>query len=160
MIDLGAGIEYGPPLPVRGWVELPVPVDRMWDAFADVPRWREWNPCIRSASVRGGGSLGERAELLIVFNPVRRALPYRLPGVCRIVDFEPRVRVTWEADVLGFRARHSYLFDGVDADSSRFGSWEVAEGPTFRALHRFWVAHFDYVCRSSLEGARRLFTPT
>ena len=51
---------------------------------------------------------------------------------------------------------HSYRFAALEEERCGFGSWEVAEGPAYRALHRFWDAHFRYVCRESLAGARSL----
>ena len=56
----------------------------------------------------------------------------------------------------GFHALHAYRFAALDGGRSRFGSWEVAEGPGFRATRRFWMAHFRYVCRESIAGAATL----
>jgi len=64
--------------------------------------------------------------------------------------------VTWEVSAPGFHALHSYRFAALGPEHCRFGSWEVAEGPTYRALRPFWLAHFRYVCRESLAGARML----
>jgi len=56
----------------------------------------------------------------------------------------------------GFHALHSYRFAELGPERCRFGSWEVAEGAAFRAIRRFWLAHFRYVCRESLAGAHSL----
>lgn len=95
-------------------------------------------------------------ELMLVFNALRPWLPYKLPGPVEVVEVVPQQRVTWEANTLGFHARHSYLFEPLGSEHSRFGSFEVAEGPGFQAMRRFWIAHFDFVCRESLAGARSL----
>jgi hypothetical protein len=130
-------------------------VERLWGSFLDVERWHEWNHCISRARV-AEGELREGAELRWSFRPIRPYLPYRLPAQAEIVEFEPKDRVTWEVSAPGFHAVHSYRFQSLGPDRSRFGSWEVAEGPTFGALRAFWLAHFRFVCRESLAGARRL----
>ncbi|MDQ4040326.1 MAG: SRPBCC family protein [Actinomycetota bacterium] len=145
-----------PPLPIAGAVELDMPVERVWETFLDVPRWAEWNPCIWRSRVRGGGELREGSTLLWVFNPIRRAYPYKMPATAKIVEFERCDRVTWEVAAPGFHAVHSYRFAEAGDGRSRFGSWEVAEGALYRATRRFWLAHFRYVCRASLAGAATL----
>lgn len=142
-----------PELPIEETTEVSLPVERMWDVFADVPRWRNWNPCIAWARI-SGGELKEGATLYLAFRPIRRAYLYRLPGVAKIVECDPQRKVTWEAEAPGFHAHHSYLFEPLGPNSSRFGSWEVADGPAYRLMRRFWLAHFRFVCDQSLAGAR------
>jgi hypothetical protein len=103
-----------------------------------------------------GGSLREGATLRFAFNPIEPRYLYKLPAWAEIVELAPHDRVTWEARAPGFHALHSYRFAALAGGGSRFGSWEVAEGPAFHALRRFWLAHFRYVCRESLAGARGL----
>ena len=148
-------ISHSPPLPIQGSVDLELPVDRLWSIFIDVPRWSEWNPCFWRSSVKGG-DLRVGATLRFTFNPIRGRYLYKLPGSAEIVELEEHDRVTWEVSSPGFHALHSYRFAELDAGRSRFGSWEVAEGPMFRALERFWLAHFRFVCRESLAGAQGL----
>jgi hypothetical protein len=148
-------IVAAPPLPIEGSVELDMPVETLWQAFLDVPRWREWNPCIWRSRVRDG-ELREGATLQWVFNAIKPWYPYKLPARAEIVEFRPHDRVTWEVNAAGFHAVHAYRFADLGNARSRFGSWEVAEGPAYRATRRFWLAHFRYVCRSSLAGAEAL----
>jgi Polyketide cyclase / dehydrase and lipid transport len=143
------------PLPIEGYVELELPVERLWDAFLDVERWPLWNPCIWRSRVRDG-ELREGATLVWTFNAIKPRYLYKMPARAQIVEFERHDRVTWEVSAPGFHALHSYRFAGLGPERSRFGSWEVAEGPTYRALRRFWIAHFRYVCRASLAGAETL----
>jgi polyketide cyclase/dehydrase/lipid transport protein len=149
------GIAPGPDLPIAGSVELAFPIDQLWQAFVDVEQWPSWNPCIWRARVRGG-ELKEGATLAWVFNAIRPWYPYKLPALAEIVEFERSDRVTWEVNAPGFHALHSYRFADLGGERCRFGSWEVAEGPMYRAARRFWLAHFRYVCRSSLAGAQTL----
>ena len=143
------------PLPIEGSVELDMAVERLWDLFLDVRGWPEWNRCFWRSRVRGG-ELRIGATLLLAFNPIRSRYPYKLPATATIVELEPHDRVTWEGRAPGFRAVHSYRFAGLDGERCRFGSWEVAEGPAYRATQSFWLAHFRFVCRESLAGARAL----
>ena len=144
-----------PPLPIAGSTEVALPVERVWAIFADVERWPDWNPCFRRSSM-DGGELREGATLRFAFNPIRRGLLYRLPARAEIVEAVPNDRVAWQVEAPGFHALHSYRFAALGGERSTFGSWEVAEGPTYRALRAFWLAHFRFVCRESLAGARGL----
>lgn len=142
-------------MPIEGSVQVAMSVERLWEVFLDVSAWSRWNPCIWRSSVRGG-ELREGATLVWAFNPIMRRYLYKLPAVAEIVEVFPRRRVTWEINAPGLHALHSYRFAELAGDRCRFGSWEVAEGPSFRAMRRFWLAHFRYVCAQSLSGARSL----
>ena len=153
--DTGA-MASDPELPIQGRVQVALSAEQLWQIFADVRGWPEWNPCMAWARV-SGGELREGATLYWAFKPIRSRYLYRLPAQARIVECEPARKVTWEVGGLpGFHARHSYVFEPVGTESSRFGSWEVAEGPAYRALRSFWLAHFRFVCRESLAGAQAL----
>lgn len=143
------------PLPIEAWADVDMPVDRMWEIFMDVPGWASWNPCIWRSRMRGG-ELREGATLVWAFNPIKRRYLYKMPAAAEIVEVLPAGRVTWEVRAPGFHALHSYRFEAAGPGRCRFGSWEVAEGPAYRAMRRFWLAHFRYVCRESLAGARAL----
>lgn len=142
-------------LPVRGWGDVDLDLDELWATFLDVAGWPRWNPCISWSRVLGG-ELREGARLVWVFRPIRRWMPYRMPAIATIVEVVPRHRVTWEVRLPGFHALHSYLFAPGAAGQARFGSWEIAEGPGYRALRRFWLAHFRFVRDRSIEGAASL----
>ncbi len=145
-----------PALPIAGWVELAMPVERLWAIFADVAGWPRWNRCFWWARVTGG-ELRRGATLVWCFNPIRPHYLYKMPAVARIVAYEPARLVTWEVTIPpGFHALHSYRFAPRGPDRCCFGSWEVAEGPAYTAARAFWLAHFRYVCRASLAGAHRL----
>lgn len=148
-------IEPTRPLPITGTVELDLPIAELWASFVDVPRWPEWNRCMHRAKVKEG-ELRQGATLVWSFNAIKPALLYKLPARAEIVEFEPHAVVAWEVKAPGFHALHRYLFADLGDGRSSFGSWEVAEGPTYKLLKPFWLAHFRYVCRESLAGAQRL----
>jgi len=145
-----------PDLPVAGSTVLAMPVAELWRTFSRVRAWPRWNRCFFVAGVVGG-DLAEGRTLVWAFNPIRRRYLYKLPAIARLAEVVPEQRVTWEVILLpGFYARHTYWMEPIDEGHCRFGSWEVAEGPVYRLLRGFWLAHFRYVCRESLRGARRL----
>jgi len=142
-------------LPIEGKTAVNLPVGELWRLFADVPRWPEWIPCMFWARVTGG-ELRVGARLVWAFNAIKPAYLYKLPAMARIVACEPERRVTWEVTLPGFHALHSYTFESTGAESSAFGSWEVAEGPAYKLLRPFWLAHFRYVRDESLRAAAKL----
>jgi hypothetical protein len=142
-------------LPVEGYTTVDMPVERMWEAQLDVSRWPTWNTCFAWSTMIGGRvELGK--TLAFVFNPIERRYPYRMPAVAKIVEVVPYERLTWEVKLPGFHALHSFRFERLDDSRCRYGSWEVAEGALYRIARGFWLAHFGYVCESSLRGARGL----
>jgi hypothetical protein len=145
-----------PELPVEGSVELAMPVAELWRTFRAVRDWPTWNPCFWVAGVTGGRLQAGR-WLIWAFEPIKPQYLYKLPAIARLVEVVPERRVTWEVTLLpGFHARHTYWMEPIDGGTCRFGSWEVAEGPVYRLLRRFWLAHFRFVCRASLDGAQEL----
>lgn len=70
-------IAHSPPLPVQGWAEVALPVERLWATFLDVPRWPTWNPCFWRSSVKGG-DLRVGATLRFAFNPIESRYLYKL----------------------------------------------------------------------------------
>jgi pimeloyl-ACP methyl ester carboxylesterase len=141
-------------LPIVGWGDVEIPLDELWEAFADVERWPSWNRCIRQARVKDG-PLRESATLAWTFRPIKRGYPYLLPARATIVEAERNKRITWEVRAPGLHALHSYLF-AEGPLGSQFGSWEIAEGWLYRALRPFWLAHFRFVRDASIEGAATL----
>jgi hypothetical protein len=140
--------------PVVGTVDIDVRVDRLWESFRHAHLWPRWNRCFcwvkNDDLVRGD-------QLIWVFEPIKPWYVYRLPAVARIVELEPQRKVTWEVTALpGMYARHTYFMEDLGSGRTRFGSWEKAMGPSFRVLRSFWMAHFWFVNRESLAGARRL----
>jgi len=140
--------------PVKGTVDVEVPISTLWEAFTRADLWSRWNRCM--LWVRNRNLVPEK-RLLWVFRPIRRWYPYVLPAIARIVEVEDKSRVTWEVTALpGFYARHTYHMKNLGRGRTRFGSWEKAMGRGFRLTRWFWVPHFAFVRDRSLEGARQL----
>ena len=140
--------------PVHGTVDIDVPADVLWQCFRNANLWPRWNPCMFWAN---NHDLVPGQKLIWAFEPLRWWYFYRLPGVANLIEVEENCKVTWEVVVLpGFYARHTYSIEDLGDGRSRFGSWEKAMGPMFRALKFFWVARFVFVKDQSLQGARTL----
>jgi len=140
--------------PVHGTVVVNIPADVLWECFRHANWWPRWNACMWWA-LNDDLVLGQ--ELIWAFEPLQWWYLYRLPGMATLVEVEPGRKVTWEVTVLpGLFARHSYTIEDLGNGRSRFGSWEQAMGPSFRALKFFWLAHFVFVKDESLKGAQRL----
>jgi hypothetical protein len=138
-------------------------VERLWSVFTRVREWPRWNPCMWTATVSGGPTLAESGplargrQLVWAFNPIAPWMLYRLPVMAGLVEVVPERRVSWEVSVVpGMWALHTYWMEPLDEGRCRFGSWEVAEGPTYRLMRPFWLAHFRFVRDASLAGARGL----
>jgi len=96
-------------------------------------------------------------ELMWMFEPIQWWYAYKLPARARIVELEFQRKVTWEVTFIpGFYARHTYSLEDLGNGRTRFGSWEQAEGASFRLLQAFWLTHFTFVKDQSLAGARTL----
>lgn len=140
--------------PVAGTVDIDVPAEVLWQCFRQANLWPRWNPCMFWAN---NPDLVLGQQLMWAFEPLRWWYLYKLPGVATLIEVEENRKVTWEVTVMpGFYARHTYSIEDLGEGRSRFGSWEKAMGPMFRALQFFWVAHFVFVKDQSLKGAQTL----
>lgn len=147
---------------VHGTVDVDIPIDVLWNCFTQANLWPRWNGCMFWVNNRDL-ILGQ--QLSWAFEPIRRWYLYKLPGIATLVEVDAGAsagdrltrKVTWEVTALpGFYARHTYSMEDLGNGRSRFGSWEKATGPSFRALKFFWLAHFIFVKNRSLQGARLL----
>ncbi|MEM9556664.1 MAG: hypothetical protein AAGC60_20560 [Acidobacteriota bacterium] len=143
--------------PIAGTVDVDLPIDTLWELFKVPNAWPSWNGCFFWAHNR---SLERGRQLVWIFQPIRWWMLYKMPAMAKIVELveEPTRRlVTWKVVILpGFYARHTYHLEALDSARTRFGSWEKAQGFSFRCLRRFWTAHFTFVRDASLAGARAL----
>jgi len=140
--------------PVAGTVDVNIPIDVLWACFSRADQWPRWNPCMfwvqKSELVLG-------QELVWAFEPIKWWYAYKLPARAPIVELEPPRKVTWEVTFIpAFYARHTYSLEDLGDERTRFGSWEKAEGASFRLLEPFWLAHFTFVKDASLKGAKTL----
>jgi len=140
--------------PVAGEVEVSIPASEFWGLFQRPTLWPRWNSCFYWAR---NLDLVQDDHLTWIFQPIRTRYLYKMPATASIAEAVTGARVTWHVTALpGFFARHTYHLEEIDANKSRFGSWEQAMGPSFRRTAGFWLAHFQFVLDRSLEGAIKL----
>lgn len=96
--------------------EIAVPIDRAWDLLAQVERWPEWAPHIRTAHVEGA-SLGSRAEGWFRFRPVGSAR-------FAMTTWRPPTSWTWRGRALGLCIDYHHHFQSVGTDRTRL-TWVV-----------------------------------
>jgi len=140
--------------PVEGTVDISIPVDVLWEFFAQPYLWPDWNPCffwVMNQTLEAG------KQLIWAFQPIRRWYLYKMPAMAKIVELREKRRVTWEVSALpGFYALHAYSVEPTGKNRCRFGSWEKAMGWGFGLMKPFWLAHFRFVRDASLAGAGSL----
>ncbi|MGH0256295.1 MBL fold metallo-hydrolase [Sinorhizobium meliloti] len=143
--------------PVAGSVDVDVPVDILWREFDRPNFWPRWNKSFFWCRNR---KLREGQQLVWCFEPIKRWMLYKFPAIARIDEVHeagPLRSVTWEVVAFpGLYARHTYSIEDLGDGKSRFSSWEKAYGWSFRLMRWFWIAHFTFVKRRSLEGAAAL----
>ncbi len=146
--------------PIADTVILDAPLEVAWRAFGQPKDWPRWN---KSFYYAHNPRLELGRHLIWVFQPIRPALLYKMPATARIVELEEGpefCRVTWRVTILpGFYARHTYHMTALPDGRTRFGSWEKAMGWSFRWLRTFWIQHFQFVCRESVQGAPVMLEP-
>jgi cyclase len=151
-VELLAG--SGDMSPVQGTVEVDVPIDVLWTFFRQANLWPRWNKCFTWVHNR---DLELGRQLIWSFEPIRPWYLYKMPAAAKIVEVEPRRKVTWEVTAFpGMYARHTYSVEDLGNGRTRFGSWEKGMGLGFRLTKWLWVPHFTFVKDRSLEGARFL----
>jgi len=139
--------------PVHGTVDVDIPIDVLWEAFRDARQWPRWNKCMFWAMNK---DLVKGQQLIWCFNAIKWFYPYKMPAAAEIIEVEPGRKVTWEVNLLGLYAHHTYSLEDLGNGRTRFGSWEKATGPSFRLTRAFWLAHFVFVKDESLAGAKVL----
>lgn len=140
--------------PVQGTVEVDIPIDKLWDFFRNASLWARWNKCFFWGWNK---DLVLGRQLIWAFQPVKWFLPYKMPAIAKIVEVEPRKKVTWEVTAMpGFYARHTYHMEDLGNGRSRFGSYEKAMGWSFKLNKWFWIKHFTFVKDESLKGTLEL----
>ncbi|HLB25832.1 MAG TPA: SRPBCC family protein [Nitrospirota bacterium] len=97
-------------------------MESVWEAFADLPKWKGWCRAVgvssRDGSIRKGLRFRLRLRLFWV--------PLRFKTVVEEVSVHDRV--VWSARKLGIRARHEFLFTSIDGCKVILTSRETFRG--------------------------------
>src|SRR5258708_2517738 len=97
--------------PVKGVVEVDIPIEVLWESFTHANGWSGWNTCFFWV---GNRDLVQGQQLIWCFQPIRWWYLYKMPAIAKIVEAEKYRKVTWEVVVLpGFYARHTYHMEDL-----------------------------------------------
>ncbi len=118
--------------------EVELPVERAWDLLADVERWPEWAPHVRTA--RLDGRLGPATEGRFTFRPFGS-------GRFRVTDWQPGTTWTWRGSALGLTIDYHHRFRSVTPEASRL-TWTVEvpggrRGIRARTFTRIYTRNID-----------------
>lgn len=96
--------------------EVRVRHERTWELLAEVERWPEWAPHIRTANLEGGG-LGPESEGRFTFRPGGSAR-------FRMTSWRPPASWTWHGRALGLPIDYHHHFQALDGGRTRL-TWTV-----------------------------------
>ncbi len=92
------------------------PLERTWTLLADVGRWPEWAPHIRTAHL-DDGVLGPGSEGRFTFRPAGSARFH-------MTSWRPPTSWTWHGRALGLPIDYHHRFEAVDDERTRL-TWTV-----------------------------------
>ncbi|MEW6077860.1 MAG: SRPBCC family protein [Thermodesulfobacteriota bacterium] len=102
---------------IKAVVQINAPLQRVWDVFADIQHWKEWNPVCRECRFETGSALVKGACISFELNPL--ILPLRIAP--EVTHCSPGEKVVWQGSRLGIHAVHEFYFketsNGVDLTS-------------------------------------------
>ena len=92
--------EKSPSSPVigRSEIEIAAAPEVVWDVLTTIERWPDWNPAVKSVSMRGGLAQGSEFRW--------KAGPGTITSTLQRV--EPPRLIAWTGKTLGIKAHHEY----------------------------------------------------
>jgi uncharacterized membrane protein len=127
-------------------IETNVGVDAIWRAWADVPRWPEWNGDIERVELTGPFATGSR----IAMTPHGHDLVH-----LRVVDVIGGEQFVDEAEVAGTVVRTMHRIEVLDEHRVRVVYRLEASGPAAEEVGPAVSADFDDTLRALVEYAGR-----
>ena len=118
--------------------EVNAPAETVWSVLTDIPRWPDWNPDVKSASL--AGSLAEGAEFRW------KAGPGSI--VSRIERIKLYEEIGWTGRTTGIRAAHVWRIRDTGAGSTAVETEESWDGAMVAVLR--WPAR--RLLRNSLSN--------
>jgi len=112
-------------------VEINAPMSVVWNTFAHMEKWDEWNTACRGCCILSGDE-GLSADTCFSF--VIRPLAFPLKVQPKIVKCDPGKEVVWEGGRMGINASHTWQFRQENGKVLVL-SVERFKGPTM------WVGH-------------------
>jgi uncharacterized membrane protein len=104
-------------------IEVAAPAEVVWDVLADLERWPDWNPDVKSMSIEGPVADGTRFKW--------KAGPGTITSTLERVE-RPTL-IAWTGKTMGISAIHVWRFEPRDG-STLVHAEESWEGPIVRVL--------------------------
>ncbi len=97
--------------------------EHVWQVFADLDRWKEWNPVIAETHWLSGQpwQLGSRFFMTIT-------QPRRMTFKPEIIEINTPTRVVWTGSGPGFRGTHGHEFVSQPDGTTLIKTWEEFSG--------------------------------
>jgi len=92
---------------IQATIQINASLQRVWEVFADISNWDDWNPVCRECRFEAGHSLVKGACISFELNPV--VLPIRIAPV--VEHCEPGKKVVWAGSRMGIHAVHEFYFE-------------------------------------------------
>lgn len=102
--------------------DVEAPVDVAWHRVADLERWPEWAPHIRSAHLSTGGELGPTSRGAVSIKGLGR-------NTFQVSAWEPPVRWEWIGRFPGLRVYYDHRFEPRGPTSTRMEWLVTLRGP-------------------------------
>lgn len=109
---------------IEAAVRIHAPLQRVWDVFADIRHWKDWNPVCRECRFEAGSALVKGACISFELSPL--ILSMRIAP--KVTHCEPGKKVVWEGSRLGVHAVHEFYFTEKDG-AVELKSIEYFSGP-------------------------------
>lgn len=107
---------------IEAAVQIHAPLQQVWDVFADIHNWKDWNPVCRECRFEAGNALVKGACISFELSPL--ILPMRIAP--KVTQCEPGKKVVWTGSRLGIHAVHEFYFkeksNGVELKSIEYFS--------------------------------------
>jgi len=112
-------------------IDIDAPAQKTWDVLADLPKWADWNPFIRTAK----GTLAKGNFIDVVVQPSGTK---PINGKGEVLVLEPPHEMVWTAALLGswiFRGKHHFVVEPTTDGHCRFRQYEQFTGILVPFLH-------------------------
>jgi Polyketide cyclase / dehydrase and lipid transport len=109
--------------------EVEAPLDDAWHGLADVKRWPEWAPHIRSVRPSPSGELGPTSSGEVHIKGLGR-------NRFRVSEWEPPVRWEWVSRFPGLRVYYDHRFKETGSTSTQMEWLVTLRGPISPLIRR------------------------
>jgi hypothetical protein len=89
-------------------VRINANIERVWEIFIDLSRWRGWNTALNVVSSIENGPIAEGKSFTCVMRPLVFAVHLKPLAI----EVLPCKKVVLSGNKFGIRARHEFLFNG------------------------------------------------